>query len=101
MQYPFLSFFLSLPAIVYSIRDIKKGCSLHATRARLHGQGERGAVRSVRLTSDHLKLAGEEVCETHIVKGQQHNVNGQATAGGQGVEDENGQVSKKPQEMLN
>ena len=56
---------------------------------------------SVRLTSDHLKLAGEEVCETHIVKGQQHNVNGQATAGGQGVEDENGQVSKKPQEMLN
>ena len=32
---------------------------------------------SVRLTSDHLKLAGEEVCETHIVKGQQHNVNGQ------------------------
>ena len=42
---------------------------------------------SVRLTSDHLKLAGEEVCETHIVKGQQHNVNGQATAGGQGVED--------------
>ena len=39
---------------------------------------------SVRLTSDHLKLAGEEVCETHIVKGQQHNVNGQLA--GQGVE---------------
>ena len=55
---------------------------------REHGEAERGLSRqTVRLLTRARRPleveAGAEMCETHIVKGQQRNVNGRE---GQGVE---------------
>ena len=88
MQYPFPS----SSAIVYSIRDIKKGYMQreHARRSTERGVS-RQTVRLLTRARRPLEVeAGEEMCETHIVKSQQRNVNGQ------GVErkDENGLVCR-------